>query len=116
MNREVYSNGQLVERWDATLRTYTAYGLTGEPPEWGVTETRPFTTEENAQADAWLAKQVKETNKSTIQQQAEQALFDNRNFIASTPTQATAIAQTKALSRQVNGIIRLLLDKLDGTD
>jgi len=56
-------------------------------------------------------------NEATIRAQAEQALTANRLFIADTTvTTAEAVAQTKALSRQVNGLIRLLLNQLDRTD
>lgn len=48
---------------------------------------------------------------------AQQALVVNRAFVANaSPSNAQVLAQTKALSRQVNGIIRLLLNQLDGTD
>jgi hypothetical protein len=55
-------------------------------------------------------------NDATIRQQAASALANNRAFVASTPTAAQTTAQVKALSRQVNGLIRLLLNQLDGTD
>jgi hypothetical protein len=55
-------------------------------------------------------------NEQTLRDQAEQALAVNRAFVASTPNQAQTLAHVKALSRQSNGIIRLLLDRLDGTD
>lgn len=55
----------------------------------------------------------------TLVAQAEQALLDNATFY-NTPngsiTQAAVLAQTKALSRQNNKIIRMLLGKFDGTD
>jgi hypothetical protein len=55
-------------------------------------------------------------NDQTIRQQATGALAANRAFVASSPTAAQTTAQVKALSRQVNGLIRLLLQQLDGTD
>jgi spore maturation protein CgeB len=57
-------------------------------------------------------------NYQTIRTQAANALEANRTFVA-LGTAATAVQvrnQTMALSRQVNGIIRILLDQLDGTD
>jgi hypothetical protein len=58
-----------------------------------------------------------EANRLTIEDQARQALVNNRTFVAlATPTNAQVLAQTRALSRQVNGIIRMLLNQLDDTD
>jgi hypothetical protein len=60
---------------------------------------------------------VAQSNSTTLRQQADAALATNRTFIAiASPTNAQNAAQIKALSRQNNGIIRLVIDKLDGTD
>lgn len=56
-------------------------------------------------------------NEMTIRAQALAAMADNRAHLARTsPTTAQNTAQIKALSRQNNGIIRLLLGQLDGTE
>jgi len=56
-------------------------------------------------------------NEETLQEQALQALQNNRDFLAiGTPTNAQVLAQVKALSRQMNGAIRMLLGQLDGTN
>lgn len=55
-------------------------------------------------------------NRETIKAQARDAMQRNRDFIDSTPTNATTVAQVKDHARQLNGIIRLLLNQLDGTD
>lgn len=58
-----------------------------------------------------------DANARTIEQQAEQALAANTAYIAIvSPTNAQVAAQVKALTRQNNKLIRLLLRKLDGTD
>ena len=58
-----------------------------------------------------------ESNLATIRGQARTALTGNRTFLAlAAPSNAQAVAQVQALSRQMNGLIRLLLDELDGTD
>lgn len=59
----------------------------------------------------------KNTNEETLRTQAHTALQANRDFIAIvTPTNAQVLAQVKALSKQSNGVIRMLLAQLDGTD
>jgi hypothetical protein len=56
-------------------------------------------------------------NEETIRDRAAQALATNRTYIAlANPTTAQNTAQVKALSRQMNGVVRLLLGLLDGTD
>lgn len=57
------------------------------------------------------------TNRVTLDQQARQALAANRSYVnIATPTAAQTTAQVKALTRQQNGLIRLLLGMLDATD
>lgn len=71
---------------------------------------RPKTAQEQANDTA-------NANRTTIQTQAINALATNRTFLAiASPTNAQNAAQVKALTRQNNGIIRLLLNQLDGTD
>lgn len=56
-------------------------------------------------------------NEEVLRSQAVQALVDNRAFLAlAAPTQAQTLAQVKALTRQMNGAIRMLLGQLDGTN
>lgn len=52
-------------------------------------------------------------NAQTLQSRAVTALANNSTFLAiASPTPAQVLAQTKALTRQTNGIIRLLLGLL----
>lgn len=89
-------------------------------------ETRiPLTAQEEAAAAAAASEdvarlqveQTEQANKSTLEQRAENALATNRTYIdRASPTTAQTTAQVKALTQQMNGVIRLLLGRLDGTD
>lgn len=71
---------------------------------------RPLTADE-------LANVTANTNRTTIQTQAKTALANNRTYLAiATPTTAQMRAQIDALTRQNQGIIRLLLNELDATN
>lgn len=53
-------------------------------------------------------------NQQTLQQRAATALTNNQTFLAiASPTQAQAVAQVQALTRQVDGLIRFLLGQFD---
>lgn len=55
-------------------------------------------------------------NAQAIAQKAEAALAANATFLAlASPTQAQAVAQVQALTRQVNGLIRFLAGEFDTT-
>lgn len=57
--------------------------------------------------DAWL--EDRQPERKSLKQSASQAITDNLAFLAdATVTQAEAVAQVKALTRQVNRIIALL--------
>lgn len=56
-------------------------------------------------------------NAATLRQRAAVAMAGNRTYLAlATPTAAQTTAQVKALTRQMNAVIRLLLNDLEGTD
>lgn len=56
-------------------------------------------------------------NEVTLKDNANTALTNNRTYLAiATPTNAQVTAQVRALTQQMNGALRLLLQKLDGTD
>jgi hypothetical protein len=64
-----------------------------------------------------FAKPVDQFNRETIEERAIAALANNAAFIdLASPTNAQAVAQVKDLSRQVNGIIRILLNRLESAD
>ena len=135
---ETYKGGVLRERWDGVTRTYTRYDATGAQ-----VESRPFTAAENAAADARAAAAALDTNRRTIQAAVAEALAQNRTIasggdtylaghitLPTSPTTAQTVAAVKAYGVQVraltiaaqwaaqqrNGLIRLALNELDGTD
>jgi hypothetical protein len=58
-----------------------------------------------------------EVNDQTLRDRAQTALANNQAFLAlATPTTAQAITQVKALTRQTNALIRLMLRALDNID
>jgi hypothetical protein len=77
------------------------------------TETWTLRLKTQAELDADTAR----TNDATIRQQAETALSNNRTYLQiASPTNAQNAAQLRALTQQMNGVIRLILGKLDGTN
>ena len=60
---------------------------------------------------------VEEDNRQAIIAAARTALATNRTYVGlASPSNAQTVAQVKALSRQVNGLIRVLLGDFSGTD
>jgi hypothetical protein len=68
-------------------------------------------------ADVQWKSGTEQANHQSIQRAAQTALNANRVFLAlATPTQAQNLAHIQALTRQNQGIIRLLLQQFDGTN
>jgi hypothetical protein len=123
MSRIVYGTGGFrpahpslgkVKEHNDDLSTYTTWNDAG-----AVVEQRPYTAEETAIAAALAAATTTDTNRSTIEQRAQQALAANETFLAlASPTNAQNAAQIKLLTRECQGLIRLAikaLDSLNGT-
>jgi hypothetical protein len=73
-------------------------------------------TERAKNADELAATQAS-ANSDALRAQAEAKLVDNRTFLAiGSPSNAQVLAQVRSLTQQMNGLIRLLTEKLDGTD
>jgi hypothetical protein len=103
------AEGALVERVEleriAGVVEYRHYSAAGPPDE-----QRPATPEETAAHEAWETGQ----NIDEVRRQASASLERNKDFLAlDPPTNAQNIAQIEALTKQVNGLIRTLLDQFD---
>jgi hypothetical protein len=106
----------VIEQWDLTARVYRRYDC-------GVlVEERPFTDAEMADVDQQLVDTVRQANRLQLLARARTALANNRTYLdkvtSGTPTNADHIAQVPALTRQMRGVIRLIVgaDLLDVTD
>lgn len=56
-------------------------------------------------------------NQQTLQSQAQTALVNNRAFLAiGSPSNAQVSTQVKALTNQVQALIRMALNQFDGTN
>jgi hypothetical protein len=105
-------NGVLRERWDDVARLVTLYDAGGAQ-----TSQRAYTAAEIADRAARAAAETARTNRTTIEAQVAAAITANKAYVAlASPTNAQTTAQVKALSRQVNGVMRLLTGQLDATD
>ena len=81
-----------------------------------VVERRPVTQEEQDTLPRTPIDRS-DMNATVLREQARSALNGNRTFLnLTTPTNAQNAAQIKALTRQLNGLIRLTLGQLDNTD
>lgn len=77
-------------------------------------EQRVLSAAESIALQTADASKISIDNGATLKTKAQQALAANATFLAiPTPTAAQNAAQAKALTRQVNGLIRLALGRLD---
>lgn len=109
-----FEAGVLRELWDDGPRTYTSWNAAGAQ-----TSTRPFTSEENARADAEAAAVAASANGatvgsriSTVDMPAMQAIIDQ----ALADLRADPSQEIKDLARAVRRLDRKVLGILDGTD
>jgi hypothetical protein len=103
---------QLAEGWLPLTENMPALGAGQQygPPTYTVGASS-VTADYPVQATPAVAQ-----NADALRVAAKQAIADNKAFVATTPSAAQVAAQVKALSRQQNGLIRLLLGQLDATD
>jgi hypothetical protein len=107
---DAWPAGDLLTWGDDETRLY--HDFTDVPPT-----TRPYTVEENTDADERAARAAERANGNTLRTRANNALATNRTFLALlAPTTAEVVAQVRALSRQMNNLARLASNDLGGTD
>lgn len=107
-NQTFNPQGVLLREWDDETRTFHDY-------EAGT--SRPYTTEENAEADERDATEALVTNQRSIEGKAVAALDANNTYLAlQSPSNAQVVAQVRLLTRQNNALIRLVLKRLDVDD
>jgi hypothetical protein len=104
------------EQWDTGTRVYRRW-------EYGVLHVeRPFTDAETAAANSCLVDATRLSNQAALLAKARTAFTNNAAYLAKvtggTATTADHIAQVPALTRQMQGLIRLIVgsDLLDAAD
>ena len=106
LNTVTDPQGNLIEVWNDSTRTYTNYRT-------GSAVSRAYTAAENAEADVRVAVETAVTNEKSLMEKAGAAIETNKTFLAITsPTNAQVVAQVKALTRQNNALIRLITKAL----
>lgn len=104
-------DGSRIESIDEDRKVYT-YDTEG-----ALVDERDFTADENATLDAILANRQREDDRRQTLAQARNAIQANNQFLnLNAPTQAQALQQIKALTRQMNGLARILAYELDYID
>ena len=108
---ETWTDGVLRERWDDDARLYTAWDEAGVQ-----IEQRTYTDEESTSADVKDNLSLMSANKDSIVSKMQTAQTNNATYLAiASPTSAQNTAQVKALTRQVNALIKLAINDLGNT-
>lgn len=103
------AEGNLIVTWDFVNNLRLEYDSNGT-----VVDSQPFTEEELAMAPAKQAGNQAISNREELLSKAAAALAANSSFLdIASPTNAQAVTQIKALTRQVNALIRLQLNDLN---
>lgn len=108
--RDFDVEGNLRKFWNDVARTYTEYDAAG-----AVVVTRPYTTDENARADAEAAELALANNQASIEEALSAALVTLQTIIDTNNNQISAPAAIKDISRALRRVIRLVIRRFDGT-
>lgn len=96
------------EQWDSTSGQYTSWNNAGSQ-----VESRALTVAEALMLAEMESSTLHLNNNETLRSRADTALASNSTFLAiGNPSAAQNAAQVKALTRQVNALIRLQLQDL----
>ena len=110
--QDMFVDGVLRKRWDDDTRTVSTFDASGDE-----VDTRPYTAEEDTAADQRATALTEDGNRSSIEDKALAALESNKDYLAtSSPSNAQVVAQVRLLTRQNNGLIRLLLGRFESDD
>ncbi|MFD7609728.1 hypothetical protein [Streptomyces sp. NPDC059828] len=94
------------EEWDTTARIYRRW------VDGSLVDERPFTEAETASVDAQARDDARAANRASLMGRVRLALATNAAYLdkvqAGTAVNADHVAQTAALTRQTQAIIRLL--------
>jgi hypothetical protein len=113
--RVVDGNSVLRQLWDdggtvGPARTYHEYDAAAVE-----TLARAYTTQENADADARATAATRASNLQKIYTAMQNARANNTTFLGiASPTNAQIVSQVQALTRQNNGIMRVVYGLLNG--
>jgi hypothetical protein len=106
-----YVDGVLAYEWDDDTRTYTDH--TVDPPE-----SRPYSEEENARADASQQQAQAEANSAEITSDLDQALTDLQVIIDSdnATINDNPAGEIKDIARVVKKAIRKINERFEATE
>jgi hypothetical protein len=113
MSSYVFANDILRERWDDATRLYTAWDAEGVQ-----TEQRPYTAEENTDADGAAAQATQQANKSTIELNLEEDLA-TMQAIKDTPNSTindSPASYIKEVAVAVRRLIKMELEDFEEAD
>lgn len=112
MSIEIYSDDALIERYDDVARTYTAWDAEGVQ-----IEQRPYTAEEDAEADVRAAERTERENAQQVEEAFDSAMDDLQQILdAPSMTNAQALAAIKALARILRKVLRYIRKDFTGVE